>query len=50
MNKDLRNHIIELLKEGEDIPAEFEEDLFPTTKKEYELKYAGKERKEKIYE
>jgi len=48
MNKDLRNHIIELLTEGEDIPVEFEEDLFPTTKKEYELKYAGKERKEKI--
>jgi len=48
MNKDLRNHLIELLKDGEDIPVEFEEDLFPTTKKEYELKYACKERKEKI--
>jgi DNA modification methylase len=48
MNKKLREHIAEILKNGEDIPADYQEDLFPTTKKEYELKYAGKERKEKI--
>lgn len=48
MNKKVREDIIEMLKKGHDIPAEYQEDLFPTTKKEYELKYAGKERKEKI--
>lgn len=48
MNKKQREYIIDILKKGEDIPIEFQEDLFPTTKKEYELKYAGKERKEKI--
>jgi site-specific DNA-methyltransferase (adenine-specific)/adenine-specific DNA-methyltransferase len=48
MKKEVRDQIIDLLKRGEDVPAEFQEDLFPTTKKEYELKYAGKERKEKI--
>lgn len=47
--KDLvRKKIIELLQNGEDIPIEFQENIFPTKKKEYELKYAGKERKEKI--
>lgn len=48
MNKKLKEQIIELLQNEEDIPAEYQEILFPTTKKEYELKYAGKERKEKI--
>jgi len=48
MDKKLKEHIIKILQEGEDIPVEYQEDLFPTTKKEYELKYAGKERKEKI--
>jgi site-specific DNA-methyltransferase (adenine-specific)/adenine-specific DNA-methyltransferase len=44
----VRKKIIELLKKGEDIPIEFQEDIFPTAKKEYELKYVGKERKESI--
>ena len=48
MNDKIRKHIIELLTNGEDIPVEFQEDIFPTTKKEYELKYAGKEKKEVI--
>jgi len=48
MNKAIKEKIIECLKNDEEIPAEYEEDLFPTTKKEYELKYAGKERKEVI--
>ncbi len=48
MNKKIREEIIELLKKDENIPSEYQEELFPTTKKEYELKYAGKERKEKI--
>lgn len=48
VNKKIIEDVVEILKRGEDIPAEYQEILFPTTKKEYELKYAGKERKEKI--
>jgi len=48
MNESIKKAIIGFLEKEEDIPAEYQEDLFPTTKKEYELKYAGKERKEKI--
>jgi DNA modification methylase len=48
MDPKIKEHIIDLLQKNQEIPAEFEEDLFPTTKKEYELKYAGKERKEVI--
>lgn len=48
MDEKIRKQIIKILEDGEEIPAEYQEDLFPTTKKEYELKYAGKERKEVI--
>ena len=48
MNKAIKEEIIECIKNNEEIPAEYQEDLFPATKKEYELKYAGKERKEVI--
>lgn len=48
MNKIIRKEIIELLQNDDDVPAEYQDELFPTEKKEYELKYAGKERKEKI--
>jgi len=48
MEKEIRKKIIEYLEKGESIPAEYEEDIFPTKKKEYELKYAGKEREQEI--
>ena len=48
MDKKIKKEIIDSLEKDEPIPAEFEDVLFPTTKKEYELKYAGKERKEVI--
>lgn len=43
-----RNFLIERLKNGDPIPADFKYKLFPTTQKEYELVYAGKMRKEDI--
>jgi hypothetical protein len=48
MEKKIKEKVIELLNKGKEIPAEFQKDLFPTKKKEYELTYAGKEREEKI--
>lgn len=48
MDEHTRQTIIELLQNSEPIPAEYESELFPTIKKEYELKYAGKEREEVI--
>ena len=48
MDEHTRQTLIEMLQNGESIPAEYEEIIFPTTKKEYELKYAGKEREEVI--
>lgn len=48
MDEHTRQTLIEMLQNGGSIPAEYEEIIFPTTKKEYELKYAGKEREEVI--
>lgn len=48
MDKKIKKEIIDSLEKDEPIPVEYEDILFPTTKKEYELKYAGKERKEVI--
>lgn len=48
MDENLKQTIIELLQHENTLPAEYEEILFPTTKKEYELKYACKEREEVI--
>lgn len=49
MDKKIRDKIIEFLKKGEEIPVEYQKDLFTLTKKkEYELVYAGKKREEKI--
>ena len=48
ISQDQRDYIINLLKEGKEIPQEFKYDLFPTTHKEYELTYAGKMRKEDV--
>ncbi|AEF80814.1 DNA methyltransferase [Leadbettera azotonutricia] len=43
-----REFIIERLQAGETIPDDFKEKLFPVTQKEYELRYAGKMRKEDL--
>ncbi len=43
-----KEYLIECLKNGKDIPAEYKYALFPTKQKEYELVYAGKARKEDI--
>ncbi len=43
-----RDFLIDRLKKGESIPADFKYKLFPTLQKEYELVYAGKMRKEDI--
>jgi len=47
--REYTDKIIEFLKKGEEIPVEYQKDLFTLTKKkEYELVYAGKKREEKI--
>lgn len=43
-----RRHIIELLKQGQDLPQDYKHLLFPPERQEYELVYAGKEREEDI--
>lgn len=43
-----RDFLMECLAKGSTIPEDFREKLFPTTHKEYELRYAGKMRKEDI--
>ena len=43
-----REFLMECLANGSTIPEDFREKLFPTTHKEYELRYAGKMRKEDI--
>ena len=48
MNDELRQMVIETLRRGEELPAEWGPLLFPPSKREYELTYAGKERKEEI--
>lgn len=40
--------LIDCLKTGKEIPAEYKYAIFPTKQKEYELVYAGKARKEDI--
>ncbi len=41
-------HIISLLQNGKELPDDYRNVLFPPEKKEYELVYAGKERKEDV--
>lgn len=48
LSKKDRQRIIEILKSGEALPLDYKHILFPPEKKEYELVYAGKERKEDI--
>ena len=43
-----RQHIIELLQRGEDLPLDYKHLLFPPERQEYELVYAGKEPEEDI--
>src|SRR3990172_572788 len=44
MNDELRQHIIDRLKRGEDLPREWAREVFPPEKREYELVYHGKDR------
>lgn len=48
LNKDQKEYIVNLIKEGKEIPDDFKYILFPSIQKEYELSYAGKMRKEDI--
>lgn len=48
MNEEFRQMVIETLRRGEDLPAEWARELFPPEKREYELVYYGKEREEDI--
>lgn len=48
LNKNDIEFLIECLKNGKEIPAEYKYAIFPTKQKEYELAYAGKARKEDI--
>lgn len=43
-----REFLIECLSKGTPLPDDYKEKLFPTTHKEYELRYAGKMRKEDL--
>jgi len=48
MNDEFRQIVIDRLRRGEDLPAEWARELFPPEKREYELVYYGKEREEDI--
>ncbi len=48
MNDEFRQMVIEALRRGEELPAEWARELFPPEKREYELVYYGKEREEDI--
>lgn len=48
MDKQIAEQLIDFLKQGKDIPAEYQEVLFPINHKEYELTYKGKMPKEQI--
>ncbi len=44
-----RQYIIELLEQGKDLPAALQHLLFPPERREYELVYGGKERREDVF-
>lgn len=48
MNNEQKEYLIKLIENGQEIPNDFKEVLFPNDKAEYELSYAGKMRKEDI--
>lgn len=43
-----KKFLIERIAAGEDLPDDFQEKLFPTEQKEYELRYGGKMRREDV--
>lgn len=48
MNDEFRQMVIDALRRGDDLPADWARELFPPEKREYELMYYGKEREEDI--
>ena len=48
MDSEIRKMVIEILRRGDDLPPEWARELFPPEKREYELVYHGKERREDI--
>ena len=48
LNKHDVEFLIDCLKQGKEIPADYKYAIFPTKQKEYELVYAGKMRKEDL--
>jgi len=48
MDNIIRDKIVKLLLDGNDVPYELQSCLFPIKQKEYELIYADKSRKEDI--
>jgi site-specific DNA-methyltransferase (adenine-specific)/adenine-specific DNA-methyltransferase len=48
VNDEFRQRVIEKLRRGQDLPADWAPELFPPDKREYELVYHGKEREEDI--
>ena len=48
LSKQQREKILRLVEKGEELPDGYKDLLFPNQKKEYELVYAGKDRKEDI--
>lgn len=48
MNDEFRQLVIDKLRRGEELPAEWARELFPPERREYELVYYGKEREEDI--
>src|SRR5713226_326870 len=48
MNDEFRQMVIDALRRGDDLPADWARELFPPEKREYELVYYGKEREEDI--
>lgn len=48
LSKQQKEKILRLIEKGEELPDGYKDLLFPNQKKEYELVYAGKDRKEDI--
>jgi len=48
MDEEFRHRVIETLRKGEDLPAEWARNLFPPEKREYELVYYDKAREEDV--
>lgn len=48
LDNNVKEYIINLIKNDQPIPEDMKYDLFPTLQEEYELSYAGKMRKEDL--